>query len=106
MAYHRGQGRAPGSGRAAGTKNKFTVSFMEKLTAILNEPETEVRLKELRDSDDASDRRTFWTLAGNRVPKQVEAKIESSNVVRIVNLSGEPDAPMESEEGSNVDTDD
>lgn len=89
MGRAKGCKKPEGSGRAKGSPNKFTRVFMEAITAVLEEPETEVKLRELRDSDDSTDRRTFWTLAGNRVPKIIEAKVENLVTARIIDLSSE-----------------
>lgn len=89
MAYPKGAPRPPGSGRAKGTPNKTTRVFLEALTAVLEEPETESALRALRDSDEAMDRSTFWRIAGNRVPKMVEAKVEGLVTIDLIDLSGE-----------------
>lgn len=88
MKFQPGVPRPANAGRRKGTPNKATRAFNEALTAILEEPETEGKLRDLRDSDDAIDRSTFWRIAAKRVPALVEAKVESTALVEIIDLSG------------------
>ena len=89
MTFKKGDPRPAGAGRPPGRQNKTTRVFLEALTAVLEEPETESALRSLRDSDEAMDRSTFWRIAGNRVPKMVEAKVEGLVTIDLIDLSGE-----------------
>lgn len=78
--------RTPGSGRAPGTPNKTTRAIKEILARILEEPRSEQKLRELRDSDEPSDRATFWRIASKLVPAEVTAEIRGT-MVNLVDLS-------------------
>lgn len=79
--------RTPGSGRAVGTPNKITRQLKAILSEVLEEPETEARLRELRDSEEPADRSTFWRLAGRLVPNEIAAKVEMETRLRVIDLS-------------------
>lgn len=81
--------RTPGSGRAPGTRNHVTRQIKAVLEAVLDEPETEARLRELRDSDEPADRATFWRIAGRCVPNEIAAKVEQETRLRVIDLSDE-----------------
>lgn len=78
--------RTPGSGRAPGTPNKTTRVIKAILAEILEEPASEHKLRELRDSEEPSDRATFWRIASRLVPNEVAAEIRGT-MVSLVDLS-------------------
>lgn len=86
MAYPKGAPRPPGSGRAKGTPNKTTRVIKTILAEILEEPKSEQKLRELRDSEEPSDRATFWRIASRLVPNEVAAEIRGT-MVKLVDLS-------------------
>ena len=71
-----GDGRK--GGRPKGTPNRVTREFKEVIESILfdNPEETREKLLDLRDSEDASDRKTFWAMSMKLMPQKVEGKID------------------------------
>lgn len=66
------------AGRPKGTPTRITREFRDIMESILfDDPEvTRTRLLELRDSEDAGDRKTFWGLASKLLPQKIEGKVE------------------------------
>ena len=67
------------AGRPKGSKDRITREFKTLMESILFDDieTTRTRLLELRDSVDASDRKTFWGIASKLMPQKVEGKIEA-----------------------------
>ena len=67
------------AGRPKGTPTRITREFKTLMESILFDDieTTRTRLLELRDSVDASDRKTFWGIASKLMPQKVEGKIEA-----------------------------
>lgn len=87
MTFKAGGKKPPGSGRQKGVQNRITRRVREVLEEILNEPESEERLRALRDSDEAADRSTFWRIAQRLVPNEIAAKVDNEIRVRLVDVS-------------------
>lgn len=87
MTFKPGSPKPSNSGRRKGTPNAVTRRVKETLEAVLAEPETEERLRALRDSDEPADRSTFWRLAGRCVPNEIAAKVESETTLRVIDRS-------------------
>ena len=81
MAGRNAQGQfAKGNpGRPKGSKDRITREFKDLMESILFDDieTTRSRLLALRDSEDASDRKTFWGIASKLMPQKVEGKIEA-----------------------------
>ena len=86
MVFKPGQDRPANAGRKKGTPNKTTRVIKTILAEILEEPKSEQKLRELRDSAEPSDRATFWRIAGKLVPSEVAAEIRGMTV-KLVDLS-------------------
>lgn len=73
-----GKGQPKTGGRKKGTPNKATKEFREIIDSTLfDDPDkTREKLIELRDSLEATDRKTYWALAGKRLPNMVEGKVK------------------------------
>lgn len=76
-----------GRGRPKGSPNRTTKAIKDVLTKVLEEHQSEVRLRDLRDSDDATDRSTFWRIAAKLIPSEVSAKVEQTTRLRLIDLS-------------------
>lgn len=85
-----GKGQPKTGGRKKGTPNKSTKQFKEIMDGILfDDPaETSEKLIALRDSSEVAEKAIFWGLAKQRLPKVLEGKIKTENVVKIVDLTG------------------
>lgn len=81
MPFKPGTPKPLASGRRPGTPNKITRRIKETLEVVLSEPESEIRLRALRDSEEPADRATFWRLASRLVPSEVSATIEGKREV-------------------------
>ena len=94
--------KPPGSGRAPGTPNKLTASMREMHLEAFERLGGVDWLVAKAEEDPA----TFLRGIQRLIPSEVAAKIESSHVIRVQNLSGITDAALDAEESSSLDTDD
>ena len=78
MPRKKGAPKVPGSGRQKGTPNRVTREFKDLVESLLFDDvdTTRDRLIALRDSDEPTDRKTFWSLAAKLLPQKVDAKLE------------------------------
>ena len=79
MGRPKGSIKTPGSGRQKGSENVSTREFKDLMHGLLfDDVETSRRkLLELRDSEEATDRKTYWGLAAKLLPQKVEGKFET-----------------------------
>jgi len=78
MPQKKGCKKTPGSGRQKGSTNKIVKEFKDLMNSILfDKPAvTRTKLLQLRDSDEPSDRKTFWSIATKLLPQRIEGKFE------------------------------
>lgn len=86
-SFKPGTPKPPNSGRKAGTPNVVTQTFKDMLARVVAEPENEPLLRELRNSDEPTDRATYWRMAAKFVPQVVEANITGEVTLRVVDRS-------------------
>lgn len=84
---------ARGRGRPKGSPNRITKAIRDVLSTVLEDAESEKRLRELRDADNPIDRATFWRLASKLIPAELHAKVESHVRLQVVDLSDQRKDP-------------